>query len=485
MAGGPEIARPASKLRGRSRIKTAARALALIALIGCRSADTKSAACPDCNVVLISLDTLRADHLGSYGYQRPTSPCLDRFAAQATVFEQSFSQATWTLPSHMSIFTSLHPSEHGVISTNQRLGRSRITLAEVLHSAGYATAGFTGGYNVSKRYGFDRGFDEYHESYPQDHPVPGKGFRVRELSPQLFDWLDAHRRRKFFLFVHSYDTHEPFLAHPHLEQFDPGYSGPLLALHDEATFNQSDLARRYRQHGDPSFTMNTFLNKAINTGELKLSAADQRHLIALYDNEIRFVDDSMCELLGRLDQLGLSEKTIVVVTSDHGEDLFERGQVNHGGPPYEVMIRVPLIIRVPGRPPSRSAKLAQGIDVAPSLLELLALPPQRTFSGTSLFPLETAGSEHIISQNADTTAIRTRDRKAIFTKDRQLLFDLGSDPWEKTDIAASEPQTLQRLQQRARETLDIVDVSDRERAALDVQLSDGEREALRQLGYDN
>ena len=189
--------------------RVAARALALVLVIaGLGSCEAYArrgplrAPCAGCNVVLISLDTLRADHVGAYGYPRPTTPNIDALAAQSVVFEQAVSQSAWTRPAHASMLTGLYPAEHGIVSIARglALAPTQPTLATTLAEHGYATAAFTGGGNMSAHFGFDNGFATYRS--------PGR--RLSDALPEIGRWLDAHRDGPFFLFVHAFDPHRPY-----------------------------------------------------------------------------------------------------------------------------------------------------------------------------------------------------------------------------------------------------------------------------------
>ncbi len=434
------------------------------------------------NVVLISLDTLRADHLGTYGYPRATSPCIDRLARRSVVFERVFSHATWTLPSHMSIFTSLLPSEHGVGGRDARLRDEHPTLAEVLRAAGYRTGAFTAGYNVAARYGFDHGFEIYREEYPRPvDAVSGKGYRVRDILPYAFAWLDAGRDQPFFLFLHAFDVHEPFVAQAHLPEFDIGYDGPLRALGDPASFAGSELHRRWSQNGS-EFNVVDFLGQVVNTHRIALSKRDLQYLVALYDNEIRSADDAICALLAHLDRLGLGRRTVVVLTSDHGQDLYERGTVSHGGLPYDMLSHVPLIVAVPDGRGARSAKLGGHIDVAPTVVGLLGLPPVDAFDGRSLLPLDAPGAEAVVTEGGGITAIRTTNRKLMVGPRTTHLYDLDTDPAELHDIATQERETVAHL----RASLASILARKPARGAVDhaaPPLSEDQRRKLRALGY--
>jgi len=424
---------------------------------------------PPLNVILISLDTLRADHLGCYGYGRETSPAMDQFAEQSVVFRNSFANSNWTLPSHMSLMTSLQSAEHGVVDKKNRLSSRIPTLAEILKDQGYRTAAFTAGYFVDRKFGFDKGFDIYRQDYESRRRNRGQGWRLKNIEPDLFSWLDAHHQETFFLFVHSYDTHEPFIAHQYLSELAPGYRGPMMILRDMYRFKTSREYLRFKgEFGGDYLDINLFYKKVINEGLITLTAEDAEYVVALYDNEIRYVDDYVGRLLGKLGQLGLMDNTVIVIWSDHGEELLERGRIAHGAKMFDELLRVPLIMRIPGRPPAVVDTLAQGIDVAPTLLDVLDLPAERSFAGVALLQ-DGATNPHVIAEDGEEMCIRTDRHKLVVTRDLQsyTLYDLVADPHETKDVALDQPGVVADLRSRLFESLNIVDLDDELRRRLE------------------
>ena len=212
----------------------------------------------DYNLIIISLDTLRADRLGAYGYKRPTSPALDQLAAQSVLFENAFSQAPATLISHATAMTGLFPGAHGAqLMTYSGLPDTAVTLAEILRGRGYATAGFTGGAQISRNFGMAQGFDVYQD----------KNESLARNWPAARLWLDANRDKKFFLFLHAYDVHTPYAAPaPYNRMFDPDYRGGL-----------------------PDAITNDLVKK-INAGVVPVTSRDIRFVNAQYDAGVRYVD---------------------------------------------------------------------------------------------------------------------------------------------------------------------------------------------------
>ncbi|HPJ71494.1 MAG TPA: sulfatase, partial [bacterium] len=265
------------------------------------------------NLVLISIDTLRADRVSCYGCETPTTPVLDRFADGAAVFTDTIVQSPWTLPSHMSLFTSLYPSTHKVGAASRTLDPAVVTLPLLLREAGYATAAFVDAAFLSSRYGFSRGFDLYENA---------KGRGIETVLPRVESWLKTARREPFFLFVHVFDCHCPYTPPDDVaRRFSPDYDGDL------------DLSGRCGLSGFE---------------DADLDEDDVRYISQQYDGEVYAVDRGLSRLLGLLESLGLFENTVVVVTSDHGEEFMEHGRIGHTRSLYRELLQVPLIVRPAG-----------------------------------------------------------------------------------------------------------------------------------------
>ncbi len=296
------------------------------------------------NLVLVSLDTLRADHLDLYGYERATSPNLDRLACDSLVFTQALSASTWTLPSTASMVTGLLPSQHGATSIHAPLAPRVLTLAERLAAAGYRTAAFTDGGFLDPRWGFAQGFERYDST-------AGKAWQYKDAAPifsAASDWLRANRFRPFFLFLQTYEIHEPYVNREGFADpfFDPHYAGPL-----------GDVVRIDNEDEPPA-------------------PEDLLHVVALYDGGIARADHYLGAVLDTLARTGLDRDTAVIVTSDHGEEFLEHGRMEHTeGHVYDPNVRVPLVVRPPGGTAGRRvARTVSGLDVTPTLLACAGLP---------------------------------------------------------------------------------------------------------------
>ena len=432
----------------------AACALLLVACGGSGGADRPAAARP--NVVLISIDTLRADHLSCYGYARTTSPHIDRLAEQGALFERAWSTTSWTLPAHLSMLTGEHISAHGVCDDRlwdvvgkpggpPQLPLCGTFLPELLRAVGYRTAGFYSWKYLEPRFGFGPGFEVWerigHSVYSHPEHAPRfealrqagdkaalEAWRARE--PKLFDdqrptsgetvdaalaWLekvvDAPRsaeREPFFLFLHLFDVHDAYKPPPPFDTrfTDPAYRGPITG--DQVSSPKSLVV--------PG-----------------MAAADLEHLKALYDGEIAWVDTQVQRVLDALAARGMEDDTLVILTSDHGEEFFEHGQKTHRVQLHPESLRVPLVMRWPARiaPKTRVSGNAGLVDLVPTLCELLDLRVPKDVSGTSLAEALRTGSaptdRDLLGELFHFEAGRSAPlrRLSLVRGDEQLLVDVA------------------------------------------------------------
>jgi len=316
--------------------------------------------------VLITIDTVRADHLGCYGYTRKTSPHLDALASQGLVFERATTTLPRTTQGVGSILTGRYPKSHGARGLFMRLPETNLTLAEALKSAGYATAAATSNTFLRPGQGFEQGFDHYDN--PEARWDGDSAAAVTDSAVRLLEGLTA-QHQPFFLWVHYLDPHwryEP--GSPWDTAFDPGFTGPLTVY--------ADLDAHKFTKGKLIF-------------DPPIDARQKEHIVALYDGEIARTDAALAPLLERLDRL--PGPLLTVVTSDHGESLGEHGyHFAHGETLYEGSLRIPLVFRFPGRlaAASRSSVLAENIDIAPTILALVGVDRLQGVEGR---PLVTAG----------------------------------------------------------------------------------------------
>lgn len=418
--------------------------------------------------ILISIDTLRADRLGCYGYPRPTSPFLDSLAERATLFEEAYAQFPSTLVSHMTMFTGLHPREHGVFPPNSVLSPEVETFPEVFRRHGYRTAAYTEGGYVSGRFGFKRGFEVF---------VARDRDRRRQLE-QTFHrgtrYLEALKPDdRFLLFLHTYAVHAPYDApEPYREPF---WSGEPPAGAIPAT--------------GPALTRQNTLGET-------LPGPVVDWLGALYDAGIRQTDEVIGRFFADLERLGLADEVTVIVTSDHGEELQEHGRFNHTQL-YREVLRVPLMVV---HPDHREAVRHSGIvglaDLAPTLYKLARLQPEGRFTGSSLARLVGSPSPPrpgtALADNEDgSRAIYRGDARALESlllfdppagegkrQPRVELYDVSRDPGQRVDLSGERTRSTRVLLR------DLLGFKPRPVAAASAPPLDPELEAqLKALGY--
>lgn len=385
------------------------------------------------NVILISLDTLRADRLGAYGYGRPTSPFLDELAARGVLFEHAVSPAPWTLPSHLSIFTGLYPGSHGVnTAAEKRVGDEVKLLTEILREHGYRTFGFHGGGYVGERYGFERGFETYQKS-EADKGDGKRGFPAL-LNTALTTLDTLAPEESFFLFLHTYAVHCPYAPEePYASMFvTPG-----------------------AVHADPRYC-------GVRSKKLgKITKEQALYLSDRYDGSIRQADEDLKRFFGALDSRGKLANTLVIVLSDHGEEFLEHGRIGHQESLYKELLMVPLIISGPGISHRRVEQPVNLVDVFPSLLELLGIADSPAVDGHSFTPLllgaaERADGELQFSELERGKRLRSLidPRREHFIHDLESagseLFDLRTDPLELYDLGAAHPQRVDALRDELR-----------------------------------
>lgn len=393
------------------------------------------------NIILISVDSLRPDHLGCYGYRRNTSPEIDAFAKDAIVFENAFCQGTWTLPSHASIFTSRYPFVHGAGIRVPPFGLDglnevELTLAEILKGHGYKTAAFTGGNHVRAELGFKQGFDTYYDTV--DWTWVNRGM-LDTTVPLALKWLEDNRQNNFFLFLHGFDVHFPYnySESSYEKMFNPAYEGII----DKTWLVWGTVTRIFQ---------NRYIDESGR--QVKFSPKDVAHIIARYDGGVRHADSYVGKFLKKIKEMGLSDNTIILILSDHGMELFEHGHVGWCYSPYDEVLRIPLIIKHPGlkEKHKRIAATAQLIDVMPTILGFLALPVPPEAQGTNLLPaiegkVLDGFNEYIYAQYG-SGVVRSRKWKYIA---KYELYDLENDPGERHNLINKQPEIaieyLQRL----------------------------------------
>lgn len=390
---------------------------------------------PPKGIILISLDTLRADHLGCYGYHRNTSPYIDAFAKENIIFESTISQSPWTLPSHMSIMTGLYPAFHGVRQYDNFLSDEHVTLAELLKNGGYQTAAFTDGGFVKGQYGFQQGFNIYED----------ENVGIVNILSKVRNWLNKNQSRPFFLFIHCYDIHSPYNPPPPYNSIfhDFTYTGTLV----------------------PSGK--TF--KAANKNKRMVDDEDLRHFIAFYDGGIRYTDEEIGKFMVYLRDAGLYDQSLIIITSDHGEAFKEHGSLGHRQLYYRPNLHIPLIMRIPSYPTKevRISELVQSIDLLPTVLDAAGLSAHPEAQGNSLLPLVNRYKNplnrllwrvfHPFGREADISFAEffNKDEWSIIDDGYQVisnaelssmqLFNLKDDPLAKINIASDHSEITERV----------------------------------------
>ncbi len=380
---------------------------------------------PRLNVVLLSIDGLRPDHIGCYGHERDTTPNLDRMAKEGARFSTVSSSSTWSLPAHAALFTGLYDGVHMVTNVDRRLDEKRVTLAEALQDKGHRTAAIFTGPHLNPEFNLDQGFDQYIDATgkegftsPDVRGLPSR--TTTRAMDKAEEWIaSVDRRRPFFLFIQLNDlTTDLDPPPPYDDMFGPHYGG---------TIDGRDMYR------DPRITPD--MNKN-----------DLEHLQALYDGEIRYIDDKgVARLVSFLKREGLDSNTLVVITSAHGFEFFEHGRLGHGNNLYDTTLTVPLIFWRPGLvPPKEIKNQASLIDVTPTIMDLLGFLPLGESLGESLRPrfkdpaIESQLPMYVeLSRGgADLEGTRQTVRKLIVNNNEKqiIYFDLVKDPHEQSPV---------------------------------------------------
>lgn len=449
------------------------------------------------NVLVLLIDTLRADHLGCYGYERPTSPNIDRLASEGTLFLEARSQSTWTKPSTASLFTGRYPSQHQAYLERSRLPESELLLPEALAQLGYRTAVFSGNPWVTPEWGFDQGVEHFHSVYDErfarvtlymrtlkrvdkalEHKrrvynlvksrvqhAPSTTARDTGLADALLRWLDGiDRQRPFFAHVQLMSPHHPYDPPPPYDRFVPDRThAPVTAYPRKSYF--------FFDEGEP------------------LAPAALADMIARYDGDIRYVDDVVGRILAGLDARGLRDRTLVVLTSDHGEEFYDHRNWGHGQSVYEELTHVPLILRYPRVFPSgrRDARPVMSVDLMPTVLQLAGAAPLPSLAGHSLVPLDAPRPPEdayveLLYRYGWARALVQGDRKVVRMvrgdDDRTEVFDLARDPHEQAPLPGADARLAGRLDEIERWA-----AAHQSAPAKDVEI-DGEMAGrLKALGY--
>ena len=373
---------------------------------------------PARNVIVLLIDTLRASKLSIYNPKtRVKTPALDAFAAEGTIFERSQTPENWTKPAVASVLTSLHPATHNTKEDASKLPRSALMLSEVYQKAGFETGSFIANGYVSNAFGFDQGWDHY-TNYIRER----RNTNASNVFGEAASWIEKNKDKRFFAYIQTIDPHVPY---------DP--PDEFLKIYDPEPYNGQ--VRNRRTH-----LMLDGVKK--NPKKYSFTKRDEERIEALHDGEISYHDEHFGRFLAKLRELGLEDDTVIVITSDHGEEFQEHGSWGHGHSVYQELLAVPLLFRWPGVVPAgaRVGPVVSTMDIGPTVLEATGVPIPKEFEGHSLMGFMRGdwpmGPYVAFSDFLDhRRVIRGGDWKLIVRGNlSQVIFDLQSDPWEKKEL---------------------------------------------------
>lgn len=458
------------------------------------------------NVILIVMDTVRVDHLSCYGYARQTTPNIDRIARNGVVYENAFTAAPWTPPSHASIFTGKYPSHHKTIGKDVRFKEGSTSLAEVLSGNGYKTMGTVYCEILGLRSGFERGFHEYVEVRP---PSVSRALFSRELVRTLIYGQDKgtyntteiakkfckrnHMKKEpFFLFINYFNAHTPYdPPRPFKKRFcndlrQPRFYAEELLLNKITRGTAERIATRdlnirklrWIASGGGGFT---FAAK-----QTSISEAEWEVVRSWYDGEIAYLDHMFGDLINYLEKKGILDNTIFIITSDHGENFGEHGLAVHPLCVYDSLLHIPLIISHPKLVPKgrRISSLVSTVDILPTLTEMLGIKFNEPIQGKSLYPVEdrevhdficaeygglhTRGFQGLKAWKIDSRVrnaleqvdrgckcIRTLDYKYILSHQKEELYNIRNDRLEQVNLVTKHPETVKTLRRQLEKNVDV------------------------------
>lgn len=431
------------------------------------------------NVIVIAADTLRADHLGVYGYNKAVTPHLDEFAAHSTQFVNMFAQAAWTKPSMTTLFTSLYPSSHNTLYKTSALPKSVITFPSILQAQGYITGGFANNVNIAPYFNFNQGFTDYeflepdyllgatdassqftvyqtmrmvNERFLQSRKNVHNFYQPAEVVTQrAIEWLTARQDERFCLFLHYMDPHDPFFEHP---------------------FNNYGIARVSTPNPSPDM------------------APD---MIKLYDQEITYMDQHLGELFNWLKQMGLYDETIIAFTADHGEEFYEHGGWWHGLTLYDEQIHVPLLVKMAGQTEHIvDTDLARTLDIGPTLIRAAGFDVPEVMQGIDLYSEPANRPKFVYSEEDHEGNILRAGRNTTWKlmeanagNPRGLattsFFNLAEDPGQIENIAAQEPEKVALASNRIAQVAEWA--KSKAVGASEVELDEARKNALEKTGY--
>jgi arylsulfatase A-like enzyme len=456
--------------------------LVVAASFGCsRQTDLRPAAAATADrpsILVVVVDAMRADRLGCYGHDRPTTPEIDRVAADpdSVLFRRHYVQASWTKPSTASLFTGLYPFQHGVLDghtpseggtsrqfTTQILDRQFNTVAESFKAAGFRTFGVVKSHHLVPEYGFAQGFDKYVS--PKD--LGGDRGRVDAALR-----LARKARGPFFAYLHLAGVHHPFRPRTRHPEIMAEYGFP----YDEISRRQVGINFR-----------NASIEQGIEDGEITLEPDDVRFLSVIYDAELRHVDErAIGPLINGLEEMALYDNLLLIISADHGEELYDHAGYAHGHALWDEVIRVPMIVKYPkGQKPEGMPRevddVTQSIDLLPSLLAFFGERPPSELPGFDTLGGQSPGFAY--SERREEWTLVTDPYKLIDGDDGPRLFNTSTDPTEHDDLADALPEVVTRLRAEAEALRQASAIGAHDAASIEVELDEESIEALRSLGY--
>jgi len=419
------------------------------------------------NIILITVDALRSDHLSCYGYKRNTSPNIDRIGQEGILFTQAISASSHTPPSIGTILTSNFPYVHSLVLWGDSIRKDITTIAELLKSEGFLTIFIGGNQNFSKGlHGINRGFDIFFEEES----------KVNLITNKALELINKSKNRPFFLWIHYMDAHSPYLPIPPYDRlfindefYDTKKSLPIVE-------NFSDC---YGYNGIPVF---------IATKKNGIDNPD--YYVSQYDGAIRTIDTYIGMLINRLKMLKIYNRTLIIISADHGEMLGEHGYFfHHGCFLYEELIRIPLIINFPNLTHKIiNTQINAHLDIAPTILDILKIRKAKTMIGSSLLPLILGKNRYphkyvFVDEGVTKKCVRTDEWKLIYTnrsdKEEYELYNLKGDPQELNNLVSAEKEKFGFLKQKLDDYKQVGPQNKKSKASLD----EATQERLRSLGY--
>lgn len=417
------------------------------------------------NIVLITIDTLRADHLGAYGYERNTSPNIDKLAEKGILFENAYSQAPWTLPFMVSMNTSLYPQEHGVTDKKYKLSNSMTTIAEYMSNNFYKTIGIVSNRFLTPQYGLSQGFDIFKLKFSRNHGTEKTSAKITDTA---IKYISIYKNDKFYLWIHYMDPHAKYMKHPEF-----GYSSGYLGKLSTGRLTPGKLNRMIP----------------------KLTQADIQYVKDLYDEEISFTDKHIGRFIDALGKFGLTDKTVIIITADHGEEFLDKSKFGHGISLYQELIHVPLIIYVPSKNGRQTKRVNTNVEVRSiaKTISDLSVRDNHSFAGKNLLIVAEEKDRNYIAYSQSSNSkkrvapletIVSGYWKLIKTLDDSSyeLYDLKNDPLEKINLFESELQNTAQVKKELISKLKDYRVN-KEVKEEKVKLSQKDIKHLKALGY--